>query len=188
VTGRSGFPVESGTNIFLNYSLTIWRLDVCFPPDVVQVLGQPEGLGSELREKLHVTQALVRKGVRFFSKRLMVQSVCDSGLKPGSVWRSVFLGALFVSGLLLQLVGPHLKITNNRFVLPPSLVSAGKDIHPDAIVARERTKQVLSGLLTLGGATGLALCHRKALFGRQSSQRNLVGKSNVDPTEHSIEM
>jgi hypothetical protein len=114
---------------------------------------------------------------------LVVQTVCDSGLKPGSISRSVFFGALFVAGLLLQLVGPHLKITNNRFVLPPSLVSARKDIHPDAIVARERTKQVLSGLLTLGGATGLALSHRKALFGKQSSQD--MGESNGDPTEHS---
>ena len=83
------------------------------------------------------------------------------------MWRSVFFGALFVAGVSLQIVGPHLKITNNRFVLPPSLVSARIDMHPDAIVARERTKQILSGLLTLGGAMGLALCHRKALLGKQ---------------------
>lgn len=94
------------------------------------------------------------------------------------MWRSVFFGALFVAGVSLQIVGPHLKIANNRFVLPPALVSTGKDLRPDVIVARERTKQVLSGLLTLSGALGLALGHRKALFGSKSPE------CTVDPTGH----
>jgi hypothetical protein len=43
---------------------------------------------------------------------------------------SVFFWALFGAGLLLQAFGPHLKIKDNRFVLPPSLVSACTEIRP----------------------------------------------------------
>jgi hypothetical protein len=102
----------------------------------------------------------------------------DGGFRGGRRWPSVFFWALFVAGLLLQALGPHLKIKDNRFILPPSLVSAGTEVRPDAIVARERKRQFLSAVLTAGGAVGLALRHRKALFGGRSSRRGLVSGSN----------
>jgi hypothetical protein len=93
-------------------------------------------------------------------------------------WRSVFFWSLFAIGLLLQAFGPHLKIKNNKFVMPPSLVLSGKQIRPDAIVARERIMQSLSAVLTVGGGLGLAFCYRKALFGRRSAPRDLAGGSD----------
>jgi hypothetical protein len=106
--------------------------------------------------------------------------VHDVGLKLVRRWRGAFFWALFGAGLLLQAFGPHLKIKDNRFILPPSLVSSGKQIRPDAIVARERTMQSLSAVFTVGGALGLALCYRKPLFGRRSAPRDLVGGSDQD--------
>lgn len=99
----------------------------------------------------------------------MVYAVYKNGFRLGHRWLSVFFWALFVAGLLVQALGPHLRIKDNRFILPPSLVSASPEIRPDEIVARERKRQFLSAVLTVGGAVGLALYHRKALFGRRSS-------------------
>jgi hypothetical protein len=87
-------------------------------------------------------------------------------------WRSVLLWAVFVVGVLLQAFSSHLKIKNNRFVLPPSLLSSGTEIRPDEIIARERRLQWISGILTLGSALGLAACHRRVLFGGRSVRRD----------------
>jgi hypothetical protein len=100
-------------------------------------------------------------------------------------WRKLFCWALFATGLLVQLFAPHLKIEDNRFVLPPSLVSS-TEIDPAGIIARERRMQLLSAVLTLGGAIGLALCYREALFGRRSAQRDLVSRSHVASNESRI--
>ena len=97
-------------------------------------------------------------------------------------WRGTFFWALFLVGLLLQAFGPHLKIKDNRFVFPPSLVSAGTEIRPAEIVARERRIQLLSGVLTFGGAFGLALYYGKVLFGTRSARRDLVDGSHVAST------
>jgi len=96
------------------------------------------------------------------------------GLRVARPWRIAFFWALFVAGLLFQVFGPHLKIKDHRFILPPSLVSANTGIRPDAIVGHEKVRQILSGVLTVGGAAGLALYHRKALFGGRSRQCGLV--------------
>jgi hypothetical protein len=88
----------------------------------------------------------------------------------------LFFWVLFATGLLVQFFAPHLKIKDNRFVLPPSLAS-GIEIDPAGIIARERRMQFLSGALTLGGAIGLALSYREVLFGRRSAQRDLVNGS-----------
>lgn len=109
----------------------------------------------------------------------------EGELMSRRLWRSAFFWTLFVAGLLLQAFGPHLKIKDNRFIFPPSLVSAATEIRPDVIVARERKRQFLSAVLTVGGAVGLALCHRKALFGRLSSQRDLVRGNNEGSTRMS---
>jgi hypothetical protein len=108
----------------------------------------------------------------------MEYAVYEGGFRLRRLWLNVFFWALFAAGVLLQALGPHLKIKDNRFILPPSVVSAGTEVRPDAIVARERKKQFLSVVLTVVGAVGLALRHRKALFGRRSSPRGLGGESN----------
>jgi hypothetical protein len=78
-------------------------------------------------------------------------------------WLAVLLWAIFAAGLLVQTFGPRLKIRNNTFVLPPSLMSQGKNIRPNEIVSRERKMQLLSGILALGGAIGLGLHYRHVL-------------------------
>ena len=61
---------------------------------------------------------------------------------------------------------PRLKIEPDAFVIPPSLVSQGKEINPAAIIARERRMQTFAALLTLGGALGLAFYYRDTLVRR----------------------
>jgi hypothetical protein len=85
-------------------------------------------------------------------------------------WLPVLLWVIFGTGLLVQMFGPSLQIKNNTFVIPQSLISGGKDIHPDEIVADERSKQVLSAILTVGGALAMAFYYRTALV---SSLRSL---------------
>jgi hypothetical protein len=68
--------------------------------------------------------------------------------------------------LLVQAFAPHLKIQDNKFVIPPSLLSGVKEVRPDEIVARERRMQALSGILTLGSGLGLGFYYRQALFPR----------------------
>ncbi len=75
-------------------------------------------------------------------------------------WIAVLLWAIFGAGLLVQAFAPRLKIRNGAFVMPTSRISEGKDIRPDEIVTRERRMQLLSGILTVGGALGLALFYR----------------------------
>jgi hypothetical protein len=67
------------------------------------------------------------------------------------------------------------KIRNNTFVIPPSLVSGGKEIHPAEIVAYERSKHLVSGLLTVGGALGIALYYRNLVGGLLSLFRRHQG-------------
>lgn len=101
-------------------------------------------------------------------------------------WRKVFFWALFAAGLLIQVSAPHLTIKDSRFVLPPSLTSNSSEIRPVEIVARARRMQWLSGALTLGGALGLALCYGKVLFGKRSTQSDLVDGSQAASTSSRI--
>jgi len=112
----------------------------------------------------------------------MVYALHEDALRLARRWHRTFFWALFALGLLLQGFGPHLKIKDNRFVLPPSLISANSEIRPAEIVERARRMQLLSSVLTLGGALGLALCYRKVLFGTRSARRDLVGGSPVAST------
>ena len=93
--------------------------------------------------------------------------------------RDLFFWLVFAAGVLFQAFGPHLKIKNNKFVLPPSLISSSRDIRPAEIVARERRLQIVSGVLTLVGALGLALCYHERLFGR-SARPDLVDRNDED--------
>ncbi len=74
---------------------------------------------------------------------------------------------LFAAGLAVQLLSNGLKVKNNVFVVPPSMVSPGKTLDVAAVIAYERRIQLLSVLLTVGGAVGLAFCYRQALFRRR---------------------
>jgi len=88
--------------------------------------------------------------------------------KPRPRWLAPALWVTFAVGLLVQDLSPRLKIERNAFVMPPALIAQGKEFRPDEIVARERRMQLLSGLLTVGSAIGLALCYRQTLFKRRS--------------------
>jgi hypothetical protein len=85
------------------------------------------------------------------------------------VWLGLLLWAAFAAGLLIQAFAPHLKVQNNKFVLPPSLLAGQAEVRPDEIVARERRIQALSGILTLGSAIGLGFYYRHVLVGLRSS-------------------
>jgi hypothetical protein len=69
-------------------------------------------------------------------------------------WRSLALicWLLFAAGLLVQLLSPHLKISNGAFVIPPGMAAGRNAIRLDQIVARQRRMQLLSVLLTVSGA------------------------------------
>ena len=83
---------------------------------------------------------------------------------------------VFAAGLLVQLLSPHLKISNGAFVIPPKM-SAGKNaIRLDEIVGRQRRMQLLSILLTVSGAFGLAFLYRDILIGAAS-------RRSSDPVE-----
>jgi|SRR5215469_11475204 len=95
-----------------------------------------------------------------------------------TIWsrrRRVFFWVVLALGVLCQAFGPHLKIKNNKFVLPTSLLAFSQDIRPAEIVARERRLQIVSGILTLAGTLGLALCYREVLFGARSDRSGVVG-------------
>jgi len=71
---------------------------------------------------------------------------------------------LFAAGLLVQLFAPHLKVENRAFVIPPELAAGEETLRPDEIVGKERRMQLISAVLTLSGALGLAFRHREVLF------------------------
>jgi hypothetical protein len=80
---------------------------------------------------------------------------------------------VFAAGLLVQLLSPHLKVSNGAFVIPPEMTAGRNAIRLDEIVARQRRMQLLSVLLTVSGALGLAFLYRDILIGgasRRSSE------------------
>lgn len=85
-------------------------------------------------------------------------------------WLGLLLWLGLGAGLLVQAFAPHLKIQNNKFVIPSSLLSEGEVVHPDEIVARERRMQWLSGILTLSSALGLGFFYRHVLFPKATSK------------------
>jgi hypothetical protein len=75
---------------------------------------------------------------------------------------------VFAAGLLVQVLSPHLKVSNGAFVIPPKMAAGRNAIRLDEIVARQRRMQLLSVLLTVSGALGLALLYRDILIGAAS--------------------
>jgi hypothetical protein len=82
----------------------------------------------------------------------------------------IIFSSIFLTGLFVQTFGTHLQITNHAFVIPPSLVAGGKDLHPAQIIAEERNKQMLAAVLTMGGALALAIYYRKVLMSSLMAQ------------------
>jgi hypothetical protein len=77
--------------------------------------------------------------------------------------RTLLLWAVFLAGLVIESLAPRLQIQNRAFVIPPSMTAEGKEVRPDRIVERERRMQWAAGILTIGGALGLAFAYRDAL-------------------------
>jgi uncharacterized protein involved in exopolysaccharide biosynthesis len=109
---------------------------------------------------------------------MQAQSSPDGGLRPNRLmsvhgnrrWRSlaVLCWLVFAAGLLVQLLSPHLKISNGAFVIPPEMAAGRNAIRLDEIVARQRRMQLLSILLTVSGAFGLAFLYGGTLIGAAS--------------------
>ena len=101
-------------------------------------------------------------------------------------WRSLALlcWLVFAAGLLVQLLSPHLKISNGAFVIPPKMAAGRNAIRLDEIVARQRRMQLLSVLLTVSGALGLAFVYRDILIGGASrrSSEPVEGPASPDST------
>jgi hypothetical protein len=92
-------------------------------------------------------------------------------------WRSLALlcWSLFAAGLLVQLLSPHLKVSNGAFVIPPKMAAGRNPIRPDEIVGGQRRMQLLSVLLTVSGALGLAFVYRDILIGAASRRNSKPG-------------
>jgi hypothetical protein len=103
-------------------------------------------------------------------------------------WLALLCWLMFAAGLLLQLLGPNLKIANRAFVIPQKLTTEGHNIRLVEIIARQRQVQVISALLTLTGAIGLAVLYRDVLTGKASRQRanRSTGESDVIPREINV--
>ena len=94
-------------------------------------------------------------------------------------WLALLCWLLFAAGLLVQLVSPRLKVSNRAFVIPPQMAAGKTPIRLEEIVGGQRRTQVLSALLTLGGAVGLAFLYRETLVRPASRRRN---KPVAEPT------
>jgi hypothetical protein len=95
---------------------------------------------------------------------------------------------LFAAGLLVQLICPRLKISNRAFVIPPQMAAGKNAIRLDEIIGGQRRMQVLSALLTLSGALGLAFLYRDILIGGASrrSSESVEGPACPDSTRSQI--
>ena len=90
--------------------------------------------------------------------------------RKNRVFLPLLLWLVLAAGLLAEMMSPHLKIENNAFVIPPSLVNGSKPIDPAEIIAHAKQMQLLSLILTLGGAVSLGLYYRPFLIGRRSAR------------------
>jgi len=84
--------------------------------------------------------------------------------RSNALWLPYAIWTIFLAGVLLQLFSPHLQIAHNAFVIPPDAIRQGMLLDPTALVRQEKTIQLLSALLVLAGATGLALLYRHTLL------------------------
>ncbi len=103
-------------------------------------------------------------------------------------WRSLALlcWLVFAAGLLVQLLSPHLKVSNGAFVIPPKMAAGRNAIRLDEIVGGQRRMQLLSVLLTVSGALGLAFLYRDILIGAASRRNSEPGatRKTLDEENH----
>ena len=137
-----------------------------------------------MKQKLSkVTTALLFTSCFALSQNAQAVTPAPEGMRPNRLvsvhgnrrQRSLALlcWLVFAAGLLVQFFSPHLKVSNGAFVIPPEMAAGRNAIRPDEIVARQRRLQLLSVLLTVSGALGLAFLYRDILIGgasRRSSQ------------------
>jgi len=83
-------------------------------------------------------------------------------------WLAVLMWAIFGAGLLVQAFSPGLKIEHNKIVAPAAIAQS-REINPGELIARERRVQLLSAILTIIGAVGLAVCYGPILLPRRES-------------------
>jgi hypothetical protein len=91
------------------------------------------------------------------------------GLTPSNRRRqsvALLCWLVFAAGILVQLLSPHLKISNGAFVISPEMSAGRNAIRLDEIVGGQRRMQLLSLFLTVGGAFGLAFVYREILIGQ----------------------
>ena len=101
-------------------------------------------------------------------------------------WLGLFFWFLFAAGLIVQLVAPRLEISNGAFVIPLALTASGSGISPDEMIKKERRTQLISAVLTICGALGLAFHYRDVLMGRASRRGNgAVEESTASHPERS---
>jgi hypothetical protein len=107
--------------------------------------------------------------------------------RPGHALLSVFLWAMFASGLAIEALAPGLKIENHAFVMPATVMQPGAQVRPDALVDHERHMQWAAATLTISGAIALAFWNRRrladAFFLRRSSQQNGFSIATAGYTE-----
>jgi hypothetical protein len=82
--------------------------------------------------------------------------------------RPLLFWLCLLAGVTLQFVGPRLTIEDHMFVIPASYMTGSKNVDPAELVEREKRMQILSAIVTLTGAIGLAFQYR-ALFMKQGS-------------------
>lgn len=98
--------------------------------------------------------AAVASGVATFAGAVRCRNA--TSILKGSLW------LVLAAGFLLQGFAPHVPIEGGSFKLPELAGSASVD--PIGLVSRERQMHVLSLLLTVIGALGLAYSYRRQIF------------------------
>ncbi len=99
-------------------------------------------------------------------------------------WQRLLCWLVFGAGLLVQLLAPRLEISDGAFVIPTTLTAGEKNIRPIEIVRTERRMQLISGILTLSGALGLAFSYRDVLLRSVSRRSNKTFESSLDGLPH----
>ena len=91
---------------------------------------------------------------------------------------------VFAAGLFVQLLSPHLKVSNGAFFIPPEMAAGTNAIRLDEIIGGQRRMQLISLLLTVSGALGLAFLYRDILIGGASrrSSEPVEGPARADST------
>jgi hypothetical protein len=114
-------------------------------------------------------------------KGRLMNPLCNMGIHNNRRSQALLCWVVFAAGLLIQLLAPHLKISNGAFVIPPTLTAGANEIRPAEIVARQRRMQLISALLTVSGALGLAVLYRDILTGRTSrrASESVDGQSDL---------